>query len=463
MKEYRALVDICHNSKNLYNYVNYILRQCQSSKLENISEFVDLVKTTKKTILSKKDNSKTEYVNNFISEFDLSKRLSQLNQSDYRSLKSQVSQQTIKLIYKNYKSFFKSISDYYKNPSKYKGKPKLPKYKDKNGLSITVFTNQCSTIDNNGFLKLSNDLTLSTVRTSIKKKYFNQVRIIPKLDYFKIEIVYDKQEGEYTRQAKIKNKKTNNAAIDIGVDNLATITTDNRESIPLIINGRSLKSINQYYNKQLGKLNQVYSKNKIHTGRKLRKLNSKREFIINDYMHKASRRIVDYCILNNIRNLYIGLSKGWKQECNLSKTSNQNFVQIPFDKLIRKIQYKCEEIGINVIIVNESYTSKCSFLDNELIEKHEKYVGNRVKRGLFKSNNGKMLNADVNGSLNILRKSIDNFDISNRIFNPIRIKNLNELSDVAYFKWQPADIGCVFQPNSSSQNNKILVNIIKDF
>ena len=130
-KEYLALVDICHKSKNLYNYVNYILRQCQSNKLENISNFSDLIKSEKKIVKSKKTNEDKEYTQNFISEFDLSKRLCQLKQFDYTNLKAQVSQQTIALLFKNYKSFYKSISDYFKDPSKYRGKPKLPNIKIK--------------------------------------------------------------------------------------------------------------------------------------------------------------------------------------------------------------------------------------------------------------------------------------------------------------------------------------------
>lgn len=206
-KEYLALVDICHKSKNLYNYVNYILRQCQSNKLENIPEYIDLIKSEEKIVKSKKTNEEKEYIQNFISEFDLSKRLAQTKQFDYTQLKAQTSQQTIALLFKNYKSFYKSISDYYRNPSKYKGKPKLPKYKDKNGLNIVIFTNQCSTIDKNGYLKLSKELTLKSVKTTILKKNFKQVRIIPKLDYFQIEIVYEKMEGDYEKQAKEQNKK----------------------------------------------------------------------------------------------------------------------------------------------------------------------------------------------------------------------------------------------------------------
>ena len=457
-KDYLALRDICHNSKNLYNYVNYIIRQCQTNKLENIPDFKDLIRTSKKIVKSKKDGSEKQYVYNSISEFDLSKRLCELNQTDYKSLKAKVSQQTIKVIFKSYKSFFKSISDYYKNLSKYKGKPRLPKYKDKDGLFEVVYTNQSASITNDGYLKLSKELILKSVRTQILKRNFKQVRIIPKNDYFQIEIVYEKQQGDYTKQAINKNKKTYNAAIDIGVDNLATITSDNPDSTPVIINGRSLKSINQYYNKKLAELNQIYSKHKIHTGKKLHKLNYKREMIINDYLHKVSRRIIDYCINNNVGTLYIGHNNEWKQNCDLNKQNNQNFIQIPFNKLIQKIEYKCEEIGITVITINEAYSSKCSFLDNEDVCKHDNYLGKRIKRGLFRSNIGQLINSDVNGSLNILRLGIKTkVNKPNNVFNPIKIKKINELSDVVFFKWQPTDRGCVFQPNSSYQNEIFLI------
>lgn len=150
----------------------------------------------------------------------------------------------ISLLFKNYKSFYKASADYFRNPSKYKGKPKMPKYKDKDGLAILIYTNQNSKINKDGHLQLAKDFVLENVKIDIDTKNFKQVRIVPKLDYFQIEIVYNKEEGEYIRQAKLRNKKTNSAAIDIGVDNLATITSDNKDVSPLIVNGRPLKSIN---------------------------------------------------------------------------------------------------------------------------------------------------------------------------------------------------------------------------
>lgn len=203
-----------------------------------------------------------------------------LRQQDYTALKAQCSQQTVSLLYKSYKSFFKASSDYSRNPKKYHGRPKMPSYRDKDDLFTLVFTNQSATIDNDGHPRLSRDLTLRTVRTSIVKRNFRQIRIVPLLDMFKVEIVYNKTEGEYTRKAKERNRKLHSSAIDVGVDNLATVTSDNAESVPLIVNGRPLKSVNQNYNKRLASLKSMYSKQGIRTGRTARRLTMRRNQMV---------------------------------------------------------------------------------------------------------------------------------------------------------------------------------------
>ena len=462
--EYLALKDLCHKSKNLYNYVNYIIRQVAFGKLDKIPEYRDLVTSQTKTYTNKKTGEAKEYTQNFISEFSLSKRLQTLKQSDYKSLRAQCSQQTISLLFKSYKAFYKSISDYYKCPSKYNGKPKMPSYRNKDGLFTIVYTNQSATINKDGHPKLSKDLILKTVTTKITKRNFCQIRIVPRLDSFNVEIVYNKTEGEYTRQAKERNKKLYNAAIDIGVGNLATVTSDNTDSTPFIVNGRPLKSINQFFNKKLADIKQVYSKHNIKSGKKSKRLNQTRNRMIKDYMHKSSRRIVDWCILNDIGYLYIGHNSGWKQEADMSKRNNQNFVSIPFNMLINMLRYKLEEIDVEVETVGEAYTSKCSALDNETIEKHNRYCGKRVKRGLFKSKEGKLLNADVNGSYNILRLgSKKKVNIVNP-FNPYKTKNINEISDICYFEWKnkSTDRGSVLESNSVDMNENLCCTSIKE-
>lgn len=227
---------------------------------------------------------------------------------------------------------------------------------------------------------------------------------------------------------KLKKNKNgvNSLGIDLGVNNLASITSDN--GLSLIVNGRNLKSINQYYNKELARLHQQYSVQNIKKGKKLWRLNLKRNNKVKDYLHKVSHFITHLCVSNQIGQVFVGHNKSWKQEVNIGKKNNQNFVQIPFSTLINMLRYKLEENNINLIELNEAYTSKCSFLDNEDICKHEAYCGKRIKRGLFSSNKG-LINADINGSLNILRRGLNKtFEVCSNVFNPIK-KTINESTE----------------------------------
>ena len=194
-------------------------------------------------------------------------------------------------------------------------------------------------------------------------------------------------------------------SIDLGINNLATVSSNVIK--PFIINGKPIKSINQFYNKKL-----AYYKSKLKnrkTSKKINRLTNKRENKIKDYLHKSSRYIVNHLVSNNINTLVIGYNKGWKQDINIGKVNNQKFVNVPFLTFITMLEYKCKIEGINVIINEESYTSKCSFLDDEEICKHDNYLGRRIKRGLFKTSNGIFMNADLNGSLNILKKVVGKF------------------------------------------------------
>ena len=183
------------------------------------------------------------------------------------------------------------------------------------------------------------------------------------------------------------------------------MTSNNKGVKPLIVDGRKLKSYNRYYNKRLAFLQSELDKrgqNKY--SKQTRTLTYKRNNKVNDYLHKASRYIVNQLVDNDICLLIVGKNKGWKQDTNIGTVNNQNFVQIPHSRFIEMLRYKCRLVGIDLVEQEESYTSKCSFLDNEKICKHDTYKGKRVKRGLFKTYNGTLINADVNGSYNILKK-----------------------------------------------------------
>jgi putative transposase len=404
---YPVLDEMCFKSKNLYNKANYIIRQ--------------------------------EFINNkrYINYFKLQKMLQDANDIDYRSLPATCSQQTLKLLDQNWKSFFRSIKDYTKNKNKYNGVPKLPKYKHKKkGRFVIVFT-----VDNiskkhlkQSILKLTRINYEIKIRntTDIRQDTIQQVRIIPMRNkYYKIEIVYKKQEK------KPKPKKNRIVAVDVGIDNLMAVTSNVMGLRPFIVNGRPLKSINQYYNKRrsilLGSLMKQH-KNK-YTSRRIEALTFKRNQKIDDYLHKASRMFVNWCVKNDIDTVAIGYNPKWKQDVNMGKVNNQNFTSIPFDRLIQMIEYKCKLEGIEVILIDEAYTSKCSALDLEDICKKESYLGKRINRGLFRTKDGIIINADINGSFNILRKASTNCNsnIANVVeglrFSPARL-NIGRNSNV---------------------------------
>jgi len=242
-------------------------------------------------------------------------------------------------------------------------------------------------------------LSGTNIKIETRKTNIQQCRIVPKLDSYVIEIVYN--------VGDVKEKEDNKkyCGVDIGLNNLATLSSNDREYKAKIINGRPLKSINQYYNKKLAYYKSILEKrNGKKSSNRTSRLTNKRNNKVNDYLHKASRYIVNDLVNSGINTIVIGNNKEWKQEINIGSKNNQNFVSIPHSTFIQKIEYKARLEGIRVIITEESYTSKCSFLDLEEMVKKEVYLGKRVKRGLFVSSKGVKINADLNGSYNIIRK-----------------------------------------------------------
>jgi len=366
-KRWKSLDDICFLSKNLYNSALYYIRK------------------------NKEETGK------FIRYNDLEREFKNTNQKDYRSLPNGTSQQNLMLVDKNLTSYFKLLSKYKKNKKSLNGCPKFPHYKDKiNGRNITIFTYVQVKINKTGYLIFPKKSNIQPIKTNIES--LKQVRIIPQSSCYVIEVVYEKQEKE-----KIIND--NYLSIDLGLNNLMTCF-DTKNNSSFIINGRPLKSINQYYNKKKSEIqNQLIKNHNKYTSNRLNNLTLKRNNKINDYLHKSSRFIVNYCRDNDISNIVVGYNKEWKQEINIGKRNNQNFVQIPHQKLIYNINYKGILDGTTLKKNEESYTSKCSALDLEPVMKHENYMGKRKHRGLFVSSNGTKINADLNGTLNILRKA----------------------------------------------------------
>jgi putative transposase len=364
---YRIIHELAYKSKNVYNLANYFIRQ----------EFIKNKKWIRYNELDK-----------IMQQHDC-----------YYELGSQCSQQILRVLDKNWMSFFKAIKDWNKNKHKYLGRPKLPKYKNKeSGRNLIILSNiMFKVIDSK--LKISwKPLNKLTVNSKITRKPM-QLRIIPKGSNYVLEIVYEVECDDL----KPDNKKY--IGIDLGVNNFATVV-NNTGLKPFIINGKIIKSINQYYNKKLAEIkSELKLKNNKHWSNKLDRLNIKRYNKIKNYMHKSSKYIINYCLNNNINTIVIGKNNKWKQNVKIGKKNNQNFVGVPYEVFINQVIYKAEFYGINVIKTKESYTSGTSFLDNEKPVKKNYDISRRIKRGLFQSNKGILINSDINGAYQIIKKA----------------------------------------------------------
>lgn len=386
---YEDVDKLCLQSKNVFNSTLYVIKQAFLNK-EKIPSYVDL------------------------------DRLWRQGNVDYKSLPyTQCSQQTMRCAYSLLTSFFRQIKS-----DKVNHTVNLPRYKDSiKGRYKCIFTNQClKHKDNVVTVKLNKEGKRLTIKT--EKKDICQVVIYPVANAYAVDLIYKVADVE---------KKTDNgkyAAIDLGIDNLATLTSNVAQAI--IFDGKRVKSINHYYNKRNATLHSKLSGNR-HTSARIRRITSKRNNKVKDCLHKTSKAVVNYLISNDISYIIIGKNDKWKDNCRLGRKTNQNFIMIPHSTFIQMLEYKCSLAGINVVVVNEAYTSKCSFVDNETVSKHETFAGQRIKRGLFRTKEGKLINADVNGSYNIMRVGLKklkcNCDASSLmpadrrfVYNPVRAR-----------------------------------------
>jgi len=341
---------------------------------------------------------------------------------DYKALPAKVSQLVLKQVEKTFKSYLAAKKEYYKYPDKFTGKPKLPRYKDKvKGRNILSYNYQAVSqkLLKQGFVNPSG--TNLKIPTDIKE--ITEVRIIPKVGAYCIEIVYEQPEIE-------QSQNTHYAFIDLGLNNLAAVTSNKPDFQPSLICGKALKSCNQKYNKTLSRLRSQLPANQ-KSSKRIQGLTLKRNCKVDYYLHTASKYIVNLLVSNQISLLVIGQNQCWKQNINIGSRNNQNFVNIPHSRFVEQLTYKCQLSGIEVKTVNESYTSKCSFLDLEPIQKHSSYVGKRVKRGVFRAKSGYLYGADINGSLNIGRKVVGEVAFSGDpierfVVNPVRVKAYKE-------------------------------------
>lgn len=361
---YKELDKLCFLSKNLYNVTLYTVRQ-------------HYFKTKK-----------------YLSNFSIAKDFAKDDQTDYRALPAKVSKYTVQLVDQNMRSFFALLKK--KKANQYDRPVRLPKYLDKiTGRQVVHYHKQALSFKKDGFVKLSkSDIEF---KTKVPKNEIQYLQIVPCGNHIKVLI------GYYKTKKKLKTTQKRIASIDIGQNNLMTVTSNVFH--PVIYNGKPVKSVNQFYNKiKAGEQSRLIKQNNVYWSKKLGQLTLWRENQINNYFHKVTHHFVNYCIANNIDTVIIGRNQQWKDNINLGKKANQNFVSIPFGRLYDLLKYKLELKGITYIETEESHTSKCSFIDKEEICHHDSYMGRRMMRGLFKSKEGVKYNADINGSLNILRK-----------------------------------------------------------
>lgn len=327
---------------------------------------------------------------------------------NYKAMPAKVAQLVLKQNADAWIAYYKALSAYKLHRSKFTGRPKPPNYIDDKNL--VKFNNQA--IGKREFSKGSVVPSMSPIRIQVlpglKFDDLREVRIIPKTGCFIIEVVYEippKSDFFCSLSAGL------DAAIDIGLDNLATIVFNDLTIQPIIVNGKPLKSVNQFYNKQVAKFRGFLPKG-IGKSRRIANIVRNRNQFVNSYLHQSTKMIVDEFLSLGVTHVSIGKNEQWKTRLNLGKRTNQNFTQIPHAKFIEMLTYKLERVGITVKVAEESYTSKASFIDWDIIPTYEPnnkvrhvFSGRRVKRAWYVSKHDFKIHADVNAGLNIGRKS----------------------------------------------------------
>lgn len=375
-----SLKKLCHTAKNLANEAIYNVRQYFFTE----GEFLKYEKNY--TLLK--------------------------NSPNYKELNSNMAQQILKEVDCSFKSFFGLLK--LAKQGKYALKDcKLPKYLPKDGHTTLVIGfvrlkgNKLIIPFSNSFKKTHKDIEI-TIPPILLDKNIKEIRIIPKANarFFEIQYIY---KAECIQR---NLNKSNALALDLGINNLVTAVSSNGKSF--IVDGRKLKSINQWFNKENARLQSI--KDKQNFGKKVtnkqKAIARDRNNKVNDYMNKAARKVINYCIKNNIGTLVVGYNETFQRNSRIGKQNNQNFVNIPYGQLRNKFEYLCKLNDIVFIKQEESYTSKASFWDKDNIPNYNadnpkkyQFSGSRIHRGLYKTANGKKINADVNGALNIMRKS----------------------------------------------------------
>lgn len=384
--QFIELKEYCHHSNSLYNSTLYLINEHfkNNNKYLGFNETYHLIKTN----------------------------------IHYKSLPAKTAQQIVRLADKNFKSFFKLLA--LKNKGKCIKPVSTPHYRKSGGMFNLILPLDQVTLKKN-VLKITKNIKLK-FNYEIDGKIKQAIIKPNSKNYFTLYLTY-----EETKKFNPDLDKNNYISIDLGINNLTSCFSNVGPSF--IMNGKPLKSYNQNYNKKKARIqSELKIKNSKNWSNKLSKLTINRDNFIDNYLNQVVSGVIKRALEYNVGNIVLGYNQEWKQDINIGKVNNQKFTNIPYGKLKGKLEFKCKENFINLIVTEESYTSKCSFLDNEEVKKHETYLGSRIKRGLFKTSTEKLINADINGAANIMKKVISNVPVTNEIeafiVKPIMFKNI---------------------------------------
>lgn len=453
------LYEICKNNsilaKNLFNATNYIIRQVfiiskriksgletKEEVLVKYNEIVKDIENFNKETSTKKIEFKECWGGLYVGGKGAKTPLKAYmkDKYDFLQLPSTTSNEIVEQVVNSWQAYFESLKSYCKDKSKFKGLPKPPNYKlDICGFIIgkgttTIKDGQVSFKNARKGLRSFEDFNVGDIKVPLDDwdrckspdGRLTYIRVVSKNESYTMEFVYN-----IGIKPQLKQSKNRIIAIDIGVDRLATVSNNIGEK-PFCINGNPLKSLNKHWNKKISKYKSVLmTTNALYSSKKYKNMCDKRNNQMSTYMHQSASYIIKWCEKYDIDTIVIGKNKGWKQKTNIGNET-QTFVQIPFAKFINKIEYRAEGLGIKVVLQEESYTSKASFIDNDNIptygvnDKDNIFSGKRIKRGLYKSKENLDIHADLNGAYNILRKYDKNFKYNKGCFlHPYIIKKPN--------------------------------------
>lgn len=427
---YDRLDEICKCAKNMYNFTLFILRNLNFATYPKdktsewyISkippEFADVIRT-KEVVKKGKDGSEVRRTYYSISEFDFQKVCASTNQKDYRAIQVVAARTAIKKAYIAMEGYGKLLKKYLADKSSLSGEPRVPNYLPKEEGRISVEFD-CRFNKSDGSIIVNGNTVIPNAYDSVDDEHtVKQIRVTPEIqnERYSVSLVY-----EENRRFQRMSDNGRYLGIDVGIRNLCAVASNFGEAF--IISGEKVVSINEHFNEMMADLQKKYATQGLKDGKKAKALRRIRQDKIDSELHAVSRYIAEYASENSVSKIYIGHNEYWKQDVKLEHNTKRKFIQIPYNSLIEQIKYKCDFYGIEVVAIDEAHTSKCSALDGEEICHHDKYLGKRggVGNKEFVTKDGILINADINGALNILRRGarIERISPSQGYFSPRKV------------------------------------------